>query len=113
MIHQVLKKFRAEGRDLQPGDFVETSHWAWEQALIRQKKLGIPSVPQKEYDKLVPINVEKEEVVVKPLSLEANAPESLEPEALDGGAEKSSKRGRKKKLGKKSVPRKRIPPRKS
>jgi hypothetical protein len=120
MIHEVLRAFRAEGRDLIPGQFVETSHWRLEQQLIRQRKLGIPRVPQAEYDKLVPINVNKEEetVVVIPketssstVEKKASAPKSLEPMAISkGGVEKS--KGRSGNLRKKVVP-KRIPPRKS
>ena len=53
MIHEVLRAFRGEGRDLTPGDYVETSHWRLEKQLIRQKKLGTPQVPQKEYDELM------------------------------------------------------------
>ena len=126
MIHEVLRAFRGEGRDLTPGDYVETSHWRLEKQLIRQKKLGTPQVPQKEYDNLIAINVAKTHlemplVETPPVSLEITspivetntlAPKSSELQAIStsGGVEKSQKRrGR----PPKNVVPKRIPPRKS
>ena len=120
MIHEVLKAFRAEGRDLIPGQFVETSHWRLEQQLIRQRKIAIPKVPQAQYEDLIPINVSntesEEEVVVTPtpsstVEKKASAPKSLAPTTIPkSGVEKS--KGRSGNLRRKVVP-KRIPPRKS
>jgi hypothetical protein len=46
MLHQVLKAFKAEGKDLQVGDIVETSHWRHERLLLERRFIGKPSVPQ-------------------------------------------------------------------
>ena len=48
MLHQILRKFRAEGMDRRPGDIVETSSWKNERLLLEHRFLGKPSVPQKE-----------------------------------------------------------------
>ncbi len=46
MLHQVLRKFKAEGLDRKSGDIVETSGWKNERLLLEHRFLGKPSVPQ-------------------------------------------------------------------
>jgi hypothetical protein len=113
MIHEVLRAFKAEGRDLLPGEYVETSHWRNEQALINQRKIGVPKVSQNKYDSLKPVNVPSEETTqsLAENKVEVSAPESSTPAAISkGGVEKSI--GRSGTPQGKVVP-KRIPPRKS
>ena len=52
MLHQVLKKFKADGRVLQPGEIIETSHWKNERLLREHRFIGKPSVPQKDAPKV-------------------------------------------------------------
>ncbi len=127
MIHEVLRAFHGEGRDLTPGDLVETAHWRNEEKLINLRKLGIPKVPQAEYEKLVAINVAKTHleiplVITPPVSLEIAspvvetstlAPKSSKLQAIStSGVEKPKSQKRRGRPPKNSVP-KRIPPRKS
>lgn len=53
MLHQVLKKFKTGGRELKPGDIVETSGWKNERLLLEHRYIGKPSVPQKDASKIV------------------------------------------------------------
>lgn len=48
MLHQVLRKFKAEGVVHKPGAIVETSSWKNERLLVEHRFLGKPSVPQKD-----------------------------------------------------------------
>jgi hypothetical protein len=48
MLHQVLRKFKADGKDLKAGQIVETSGWKNERLLLEHRFLGKPSVPQKD-----------------------------------------------------------------
>ena len=52
MLHQVLKAFTAEGKQLQVGDIVETSHWRNERLLLERRFIGKPSVPQEVANKV-------------------------------------------------------------
>lgn len=45
MLHQVLRRFSAEGRILKMGDLVETSHWRNERLLLEHRFIGRPSEP--------------------------------------------------------------------
>lgn len=47
MLHQVLKRFKAEGKIRQPGDIVETTSWKNERLLLEHRFIGVPSVSQK------------------------------------------------------------------
>jgi hypothetical protein len=53
MLHQVLRKFRAEGVDRKSGEIVETSSWKNERLLLEHRFIGKPSVPQKDATSLV------------------------------------------------------------
>jgi hypothetical protein len=53
MLHQVLRKFKAEGLDRKPGDIIETSGWKNERLLLEHRFLGKPSVPQSDVAKVV------------------------------------------------------------
>lgn len=46
MLHQILKKFKAEGREMKRGEIVETSHWKNERLLLEHRFIGKPSVPE-------------------------------------------------------------------
>ena len=52
MLHQVRKRFKAEGRLLQPGEIVETSSWKNERLLLMHGFIGEPSVPQGDSHKI-------------------------------------------------------------
>jgi len=45
MLHQVLRRFSAEGKTLKVGDLVETSHWKNERLLLEHRFVGKPSAP--------------------------------------------------------------------
>ena len=72
MLHQVLKKFKAEGKIRQPGDMVETTSWKNERLLLEHRFIGVPSVPQKavatlkEHARVVPVAPEPTEATSKP-----------------------------------------------
>ena len=46
MLHQVKRKFKAEGKNLTVGEIIETSHWKNERLLLEHRFIGKPSVPQ-------------------------------------------------------------------
>ena len=48
MLHQVLRKFKADGKERKAGEIVETSGWKNERLLLEHRFLGKPSVPQKD-----------------------------------------------------------------
>lgn len=48
MLHEVLRKFKAEGRQLTVGEIVETSHWKNWRLLKEHRFIGTPSTPQAE-----------------------------------------------------------------
>jgi len=52
MLHQVLKKFKAEGRMLERGEIVETSHWKNERLLLEHRFIGKPSAPEKDKEQV-------------------------------------------------------------
>ena len=53
MLHQVLRKFRAEGVERKAGYIVETASWKNERLLLEHRFLGKPSVPQKDVASVV------------------------------------------------------------
>ena len=70
MLHQVLKKFKAEGQPRKPGDIVETSSWKNERLLVEHRFIGVPSVPQKE---AATVKVDANVAPVAPEPTEANS----------------------------------------
>jgi len=70
MLHQVLKKFKAEGQERKPGDIVETSSWKNERLLLEHRFIGVPSVPQKEK---ATVKVDANVAPVAPEPTEANS----------------------------------------
>jgi len=70
MLHQVLKKFKAEGQDRKPGDIVETSSWKNERLLLEHRFIGVPSVPQKA---AATVKVDANVAPVAPEPTEANS----------------------------------------
>lgn len=70
MLHQVLKKFKADGQPRKPGDIVETSSWKNERLLLEHRFIGVPSVPQKA---VATVKVNANVAPVAPEPTEANS----------------------------------------
>lgn len=84
MLHQVLRRFQAEGRTLKIGDLVETSHWKNERLLLEHRFIGRPSAPPQQVVAQAEVVKEKVEQSVEAVSPEQPAANPLEhlPKAL-------------------------------
>lgn len=72
MLHEVLRRFSAEGRALKVGDLVETSGWRNERLLLEHRFIGKPSAPPQQIAS--PVLTVREEAVAE-RTVEAVLPE--------------------------------------
>lgn len=79
MLHQVLRKFKAEGVERKPGEIVETSGWKNERLLLEHRFIGKPSVPQKDATKVVQGAIVAEEETVSTGESSSGANSTPEP----------------------------------